>query len=311
MMPSFSDIEAVLAVARHGSFRSAAIALGMSRSALSHAIATFEKRLDVRLFHRSTRSVALTEAGRRFVAGVAPAFEEIRACIDDVTTTRHELSGTLRINTFAPAARWLMPSIFLEFMRRYPRVTLDIVTDGRLVDIVKEGFDAGIRLSHAVPLDMVAIDLGYDLTFAVVGSPDYLADHGLPTHPNDLQRHRCIGNRMPSGRKSPWRFWVDDKIIEAIYEGPAIFDDPVLILDAARAGAGLAYIPQREAEPFIADGSLSHVLANWMPASSGISLYYPGRRHTPAALRALSDLIKGQREVAREICTARISGISA
>lgn len=291
-MSSLSEIEAVLAVARHGSFRSAAIALGMSRSALSHAVATFERRLDVRLFHRTTRSVALTEAGRRFVSGVSPAFEEIRACIDDVSATRQELSGTLRINTFAPAASWLMQPIFLEYMRRYPGVRLDIVTDGRLIDIVKEGFDAGIRLNHAVPLDMIAIDLGYELRFAVVGSPSYLAEHGLPAHPDDLSRHRCIRNRMPSGKFSPWRFVRDDDIIEVCHEGPATLDDLHIILDAAKAGIGLAYVPERDAAAFIADGSLEQVLTDWMPIASGLRLYYPGRRHIPAALRALMELVK-------------------
>lgn len=291
-MSSLSEIEAVLAVARHGSFRSAAVALGLSRSALSHAIAAFERRLDVRLFHRTTRSVALTEAGRRFVEGVSAPFDEIVARIDDVSATRRELRGTLRVNTFAPAAGWLMRPMFLEYMRRHPGVHLDVVTDGRLVDIVKEGFDAGIRLGHAVPLDMVAVDLGCEVAFTVCASPAYLEEHGVPAHPDDLVRHRCVRNRMPSGKVAPWTFERDRYAVELRHEGPVTLDDVHLILQAAVAGVGLAYVTERDAAPFLADGSLLPVLADWMPAPVGLRLYYPGRRHVPAALRALIDLVK-------------------
>lgn len=292
-MPGLSEIEAVLAVARHGSFRSAAVALGLSRSALSHAIATFERRLGVRLFHRTTRSVALTDAGRRFVEGVSDPFDAIVARIDDVSATRRELRGTLRLNTFPSAAGWLMPSLFLEYMRRHPGVHLDIVTDGRLIDIVKEGFDAGIRLSHTVPLDMIAIDLGHDVAFTLCASPAYLAARGTPHHPRDLSGHQCIRNRMPSGKAAPWTFERDGETIKLCYEGPVTLDDVHLILEAARAGVGLACVPEADAASFIAGGSLRPVLSDWMPTPVGLRLYYPGRRHVPAALRAMIDLVKG------------------
>ena len=291
-MSSLSDIEAVLAVARYSSFRSAATALGVSRSALSHAVAAFERRLDLRLFHRTTRSVALTEAGRRFVEGVGPALEEIKACIDTVSATRPELGGTLRINTFAPAARWLLQPLFLPYLHRHPAVHLDIVTDGRFVDIVKEGFDAGIRPSAAVPLDMIALDLGHAFRFSVVAAPSYLARYGMPTHPDHLSAHRCICNRLPSGRISPWRFSIGGNVTESIYVGPMTLDDLPVILDATKAGIGLAYVPAEDVADAIGTGSLHPVLAEWMPESVPLSLYYPGRRHVPATLRAFIDVCR-------------------
>jgi len=192
------ELDAVLAVARHRGFRAAATELGMSRSALSHAIAALEAKLGVRLFHRTTRSVSLTEAGEQFVSGVAPALGQIREAMARAGSHRDTPAGTLRINTSAGAARQMEPLVF-EYLRRYPDMTVDIVTEGRLVDIVVDGFDAGVRLAELVPRDMIAVPLGPDQRFAVVGSPAYFKQHPKPRTPADLSRHRCIRSRLPSG----------------------------------------------------------------------------------------------------------------
>ena len=189
------ELEAVLAVARHRSFRAAATELGVSTSALSHAVAALEARIGVRLFNRTTRSVSLSEAGVQFADSIAPALSTIRAAIEQVGNFRDTLSGTLRINTSTGAARQAMP-LFIAFLQRYPEMKLDIVTEGRLIDIVVEGFDAGIRLAETVPRDMIAVPFGDRQRFAVVGSPTYFAQHKVPRTPADLNAHRCIRTRM-------------------------------------------------------------------------------------------------------------------
>src|SRR6202521_415163 len=199
------ELNAVLAVARHRGFRAAATELGMSRSALSHAIAALEAKLGVRLFHRTTRSVSLTEAGEQFVSGVAPALGQIREAMERAGSHRETPAGTLRINTSAGAARQMEPIVF-EYLRRYPDMTVDIVTEGRLVDIVVDGFDAGARLAELVPQDMISVPLGLDQRFAVVGSPAYFEHRPKPRTPAELSRHRCIRSRLPSGRIYRWEF---------------------------------------------------------------------------------------------------------
>lgn len=291
-----AELEAVQAVARHRNFRAAATQLGMSRSALSHAVAALEARLGARLFHRTTRSVTLTEAGERFVEETAPAIRDIRGAMERLADHRAEPAGTLRINASSGAARQIMGPILLEYVRRHPRVTLDIVTDGRLVDIVLEGFDAGVRLVEAVPRDMIAVPLGPPQRFAVVGAPSYFATWPRPRVPSDLTEHRCIRSRMPSGIIYRWEFERRSERIEVDGDGPLVLDDPNLMLEAARAGAGLAYLTEWNVADDLASGRLVRVLEDWTPSFPGLCLYYPGRRHVPAHLRALIDLI---RETAR------------
>ena len=285
------ELDAVLAVARHRGFRAAATELGMSRSALSHAIAALEAKLGVRLFHRTTRSVSLTEAGEQFVSGVAPALGQIREAMARAGSHRDTPAGTLRINTSAGAARQMEPLVF-EYLRRYPDMTIDIVTEGRLVDIVIDGFDAGVRLAELVPRDMIAVPLGPDQRFAVVGSPVYFKQHPKPRTPADLSRHRCIRSRLPSGGIYRWEFERHGEALAIDGEGPLILDEPNLMLAAARAGFGLAYLTEWNVAADLAAGSLVRVLDEWTPPFRGLSLYYPGRRHVPAALRAMIDLIR-------------------
>lgn len=292
------ELEAVVAVARHRSFRAAAQEMGVSTSALSHAVAALEARIGVRLFNRTTRSVSLSEAGVAFVAEVAPALSTIRSSLDAARHFRDTPSGTLRINTSAGAANQVMP-VFIEYVRRYPDMKLDIVTEGRLVDIVVGGFDAGIRLAQAVPKDMIAVPFGDRQRFAVVGSPAYFAQHAPPAKPADLKHHQCIRSRMPSGAIDHWEFEKRDRTLRISVEGALTLDEPALMLAAARAGLGLAYLTEWNVRADLEAGSLVRVLEDWTPPLDGLCLYFPGRRHVPAGLRALIELIRERADALR------------
>lgn len=287
-----TELDAVIAVARLGSFRAAATELGMSSSALSHAVAALETRLGVRLFNRTTRSVSATDAGGQFIARVAPALAEIGGAIEDINSHRDTPVGTLRINTSAGAARMILTPIILDYMQRYPDMNVVLVTEGRLVDIVGQGFDAGIRLAEAVPQDMIAIPIGGDVRMVVVGSPDYFDKRDMPVVPADLLRHRCIRARMATGAIWSWEFERRGEAVEVDVPGALTLDETTLMLEATLAGAGLAYLNEWAVRDHIAEGRLVPVLEEWSPPYPGLCLYYPGRRHVPAGLRALIELIR-------------------
>lgn len=292
MRSGLTELEAVLAVARHGSFRAAAASLEMSTSALSQSVASLETRIGARLFHRTTRSVRLTEAGERFVAEVGPALADIRSAIERASDQGEAPAGTLRINTSAGAARWVMVPYLIPYMQRYPGVHLDLVTEDRLIDIVREGFDAGFRTADTVPRDMIAVPFGPPIRFAVVGSPAYFARHERPRTPADLAGHRCIRARMPAGHIYHWEFERHGEVLEVDVDGPMTLDDPELMLEAAHAGLGLTYLAEFHVAEDLAAGRLERVLEAWTPPFERLCLYFPGRRHVPAALRALIDLLK-------------------
>lgn len=287
-----TEFDAVVAVARLGSFRAAATQLGMSSSALSHAVAALEARLGVRLFNRTTRSVAMTDAGEQFIARVGPALAEIGGAIEGINSHRDTPTGTLRINTSAGAARMILTPIILEYLRRYPDMKLVLVTEGRLVDIVGQGFDAGIRIAEAVPQDMIAIPIMGDQRMVVVGSPAYVAQHGQPVVPADLHHHRCIRARMATGAIWHWEFEQRGEAVEIDVPGALTLDETTLMVEAALAGAGLTYLSEWTVREHIAAGRLIPMLEAWSPPYPGLCLYYPGRRHVPAGLRALIDLIR-------------------
>ncbi|EYF05077.1 LysR family transcriptional regulator [Chondromyces apiculatus] len=297
------ELEAVLAVARRKGFRPAAAELGMSTSALSSAVAGLEARLGVRLFHRTTRSVSLTEAGEQFVARIAPALGDIQGAMEAVNSLRQTPAGTLRINAALGAARAVFAPIVLAYLRRYPAMTVDIVTEGRMIDIVAEGYDAGIRLSEHVPRDMVRVPLGGDLRMAIVASPDYFATHPPPRVPADLAAHECIRARLPSGAPSRWELAHHGETLHLDVPGRLILDAPLLMLDAARAGMGVALLAEWYVAKDLAAGRLVRVLAEWTPPFPGLALYYPAGRHLPAGLRAFIEVIRevnGRREGRRK-----------
>lgn len=292
MRSGLTELEAVLAVARRGSFRAAAAELEMSTSALSQSVAALEARIGTRLFHRTTRSVRLTEAGERFVAEVAPAVAGIRGAMERAGESADEPIGTLRLNTSAGAARRLMKPLLIPYMQRHPRVQLELVTEARLIDIVREGYDAGFRTLDVVPGDMVAVPLGAPIRHTVVGSPAYFAKHGRPRHPGDLVDHVAIRARMPSGHIYHWEFERHGETLVVDVPGVVTLDEPHLLREAALAGLGLIYLSEYDAEVDLAAGRLEQVLEDWTPPFDRLALYYPGRRHVPAPLRALVSLIR-------------------
>ncbi len=291
---SLIELEAVAAVARTCGFRSAARELGMSSSALSHAIAALEERIGVRLFNRTTRSVALSPAGEQFVAEIAPALATIGSAIDNAGEHGAEPSGRLRINTSLGAARMLLTPLFLEYGRLYPRVEVEIVTEGALVDVIGQGFDAGIRLAEAVPPDMIAVPILAQLRSVVVGSPAYFEEWGVPQVPTDLLRHRCIRARMASGRLYRWEFERRGESMLIDAPGTLTLDESGLMLEAALAGAGLTYLAEQAVAEHVAAGRLAIALEDWTPPYPGLSLYFAGRRNVPLRLRALIELIRSR-----------------
>ena len=285
------ELEAVLAVARRQGFRPAAAELGMSTTALSNAVAGLEARLGVRLFHRTTRSVSLTEAGEQFVSRVAPAMADIRGAMQAANSQRQKPAGTLRINAALGAIRMIAP-IALEFLRRYPDMILDIVTEGRLVDIVAEGFDAGLRPSELVPRDMIRVPIGRSMRMAVVATPEYFARHPAPKSPADLAAHQCIRARLPNGAPYRWEFARRGETVNVDVPGNLIVDAPMLMLDAVRSSFGLAHLAEWYVAEDIEAGRLVRVLQEWTPPFPGLALYYPAGRHVPVGLRAFIDLIR-------------------
>lgn len=252
---------------------------------------SLEARLNVRLFHRTTRSVALTEAGQEFVDAVTPALGDLEAALVAASARRATPSGTLRINASASAARQMMPLI-LQYLGRHPKMQVDLVTEGRLVDIVAAGFDAGIRIAEAVPKDMIAIPLGPRQEPMIVGSPRYLAGRSKPERPLDLLEHRCIRTRLPSGAIWKWELERDGEAVAMDVDGPLTFDDSALMLEAALNGAGLAYLTDNQLPDLLATGRLVRVLSDYTPPYPGLCLYYSGKRHIPSGLRALIDLVR-------------------
>ncbi|NZA26471.1 LysR family transcriptional regulator [Luteimonas sp. SJ-92] len=289
---SLSDLKAFAHVARHRGFQRAADALGVSRSSLSHALKALERRLGVRLLHRTTRSVALTEAGEQLLQRLGPLLQELEDLLDTVSHGQDELVGTLRINANKGGARWLLGHAIPTLLQRHPRIALDLVTEGRLVDIVAEGFDAGVRLAEAVPKDMVAVPFGNDLRFVAVASPAYIESLGKPATPADLMTHRCIRQRLPSGKRYRWEFEKGNREIALDVPGALSLDDNDLMVEAASAGLGIAYVPESFARPALDAGALLLLLEDWTPALPGLCLYYASFRHVPAPLRALISVLR-------------------
>lgn len=290
--PSLNDLAAFAAVAGQQSFRRAAEIMGVSRSALSHAIIGLEAKLDVRLLNRTTRSVSLTQAGSRLLARLDPVLQELDQALDTLSEERGTPSGILRINANKSGARILLAGVVPRFLDLYPDVELDLVSEGRLVDIVEQGFDAGIRLLETVPKDMVAVKFGGDVRFIAVAAPSYLDGKARPHTPDDLYAHCCVRQRLPSGKRYRWEFSKRGAEVAIDVPGNLTLDDNDLLVQAAAAERGIAYVPEHFAKPLLDSGHLVTVLDDWCPPTPGLALYYPRSRHVPSPLRAFIDLLK-------------------
>lgn len=295
---NLSDLDAVLAIRRRGSFRAAALDLGMSTSALSNAVSKLEGQLGVRLFNRTTRSVSLTESGIRFVEQVGPALGDLHRALDAVRSEQEKPTGTLRINTFATAGREILSPLILEYLRRFPDVRIDLVTEGRLMDIVADGFDFGVRSQTLVPADMIAIPISPARRYAVVGSPDYFANRSLPVVPSDLGAHHCIRTRLPSGAIFRWAFEVEGQSVQVDVDGPITLDEASLARMAVLEGVGIGFFMESDVQDDIAAGRLIRVLEPWTPPVSPLCLYYASRRNQPAAFKVFVDVA---RELSRKV----------
>jgi len=288
-MTDLNVLASFAAVARLRSFRQAALERGVSASALSHALRALEERLGVRLLHRTTRSVTPTQAGQQLLARLAPALRDIDDALLELSSLQEVPTGKLRLNVPRPAARLLLGPMLARFAARYPRVQVELVTDDGLIDIVRDGFDAGIRFGETVAADMIAVPVGAPQPFVVVAAPAYLAAHGTPQAPRELLAHACIGRRFPSGRQYAWEFAQGVSVAVA---GPLVFDDDELMLGAARDGAGLAYVYEADARADIAAGRLVCVLEGWHAPAPRYFLYYSSRKQMPAALRGFIEMLR-------------------
>lgn len=293
--PSLNDLTAFVAVASRRSFRHAADELGMAPSTLSHAMRALEERMGVRLLNRTTRSVSPTEAGFELLGRLQPALATLDDALDSIATFRGNVAGNVRINAPRLAATLLVRDVLPPMAERFPGVVVDIVVEGRLIDIVSAGFDAGVRLAGSIHKDMVAVPLGTSISFICVASPAYLERFGEPGTPDDLKNHLCIGHRMPSGKLYRWEFERAGQELTIEVGGPVILDDEELMVDAAVNGLGIAYVASPAAETALTEGRLRQVLTAWAPAPEGVAVYYPGHRAVPSALRAFLDVVKSLR----------------
>lgn len=297
---NLSDLKAFTQVARLRGFQKAADALGVSRSSLSHAIKGLERRLGVRLLHRTTRSVAVTEAGEQLLQRLSPVLRELDELLDAASHGQDELVGTLRINANKGGAQWLLRHVVPTFQQRHPRVALDLVAEGQLVDVVAEGFDAGVRLAEAVPKDLIAVPFGGDIRFVAVAAPRYIEAFGRPATPNDLMSHRCIRQRLPSGKRYRWEFEKGRQQLALDVPGTLCLDDNDLMVEAACDGLGIAFVPEPFARPALNSGALVLLLEDWTPASPGLCLYYADFRHVPAPLQAFIAVVREATLLAQE-----------
>jgi DNA-binding transcriptional LysR family regulator len=288
----FAEMNAFVAIAERSSFAKAAVHLGTSRSALSETIRSLEEKLGVRLLNRTTRSVALTEVGERLLSELRPVLDSFEAALESVNVFRDKPGGHLRLTVPRPAAKSVIEPILSKFLAAYPAISLEIITDSALTDIVRDRFDAGIRPGHRVGRDMIAVRVGEDARPTVVASPDYLRRHPAPKVPEDLQSHNCIRLRFASGAMQPWIFERRGKNMEVVVKGSLVVSDGDLALRTALDGIGIARLPLSGIETHIARKRLVPLLGDWMPRSVGFYLYYPSRRQIPAALKAFIGFMK-------------------
>lgn len=287
-----SELAAFDAVARHRSFRRASEERGVTASAISHAVSNLEARLGIRLLNRTTRSVSLTDAGSQLLAHLSPAFADIGTALDTLNRFRDTPFGRVRMTVPNSIAPFVLGPVIGPLMTQNPHLELEIVATDTLVDIVAEGFDAGIRLGESLRDGMTAVRINPRLSFTVVGSPAYFARRPVPLVPSDLRDHVCIRNMHPSGIGYPWSFGRDGQQIDVEPGGPMILHDHELMIEAALSGIALAYVWADRAGPHVASGRLVDCLTDWIEPESPLYLYYPSRKYVSAGLRAVIDILR-------------------
>lgn len=287
-----ADFAYFIALAKHRSFRRAGLELGVSASALSHSLKGLEARVGVRLLNRTSRSVTLTAAGEEIYASLSAPFDEIGIAVEGLNRYRDEPAGRISLNVMEEASSLLLDPVLPIFVQRYPGIAIDVAVTNRLVDVVAEGADAGIRWGGTVPEDMIAQRLSGDIRWIVVGAPSYLDLHGSPLHPHDLPKHHCLRLRLGDESVYHWEFEKDGEEIAIDVPGAITLDHTRLALSLAASGTALAYLPEPTAAPLLAGGHLRVVLADWASMGPGFHIYYPGRRQLPTGLRLLIDLTR-------------------
>ncbi|SIQ46776.1 DNA-binding transcriptional regulator, LysR family [Rhizobium sp. RU35A] len=288
-----NDLLAFIAVARERSFTKAAAKMGVSQSALSHTLRQLEARLGVRLLTRTTRAVSATEAGQRLLDGISTHFDEIEAELDALSAWRERPAGSIRITASDHAITWILWPKLRTFLKDYPDIKVELIRDNGLTDIVTERFDAGVRMGEQLAKDMISARISPDFPFAVVGAPSYFAQNPPPLHPQDLVRHTCINERLPTfGGFWIWEFEKDGQETRIRVEGQLASNTCYQSILAAAEGFGLAFVPEDVAEPYLADGRLLRVLEDWTPPWDGYHLYYPSRRQSSPAFTALVNALR-------------------
>lgn len=286
------DLNVFMSLARHGGFRKAALDLDVSASAMSHALRGLEARLGVRLINRNARSVTLTEAGEELLVRLETGFGEIAAGVEGLNRYRSSPAGRLRINVLSDAARLLLAPVITEYTAAHPDVHLEVMVQDRMVDIVGEGFDAGIRFGGRVPEDMIALPIGPSLKWIMVASPDYLAEHGTPEEPDDLRRHRCIGLRMGTGAVYRWELEQGSDVRSMNLDWSVVVSETALAVEVAQRGGGIAYCLHGRVEACLGNGTLQEVLPTWSSDGEAFHIYYPSRRQQSEALKIFIEFLR-------------------
>jgi len=291
--PKFDDLYVFLCVAREGSFTRAAHKLGVSQSALSQTVRALEERLQIRLLTRTTRSVSPTAAGERLLATLAPCLDGIETELNVLREQREKPAGLVRITCSDNVLRILVLPKLVPILREYPDIQLEFDVNNGFRNIVADRFDAGIRLGEAIDRDMIAVPIEPPVRMCAVATPDYLARFGVPQHPRDLLQHRCINLRMQSaGGLYAWEFEKDRRALNVRVDGPLIFNTAPPIVDAALAGLGIAFLGEMDFVPYLQDGRLQHVLADWCPPFAGHHLYYPSRKQPSTAFKLVVEALR-------------------
>ncbi|MEB6605241.1 LysR family transcriptional regulator [Aeromonas sanarellii] len=287
-----AELAVFAAVARHQSFSKAALELGVSASALSHSLKGLENRLGIRLLNRSTRAVVATDAGQRLLAQLLPTLTQLEGALEELTRHGDEPVGRLKICGPRAAIQELLAPVLIDYLVRYPRMQVEVVELELMPRLIEDGFDAALFYGDLLPKEMIAVPLGAQQRYLVVGAPAYLAARGIPRHPSELSQHDCIGYRLTPHHHYRWAFAADDKLLEIEVSGPLTTSTPALYLGAAEAGLGLAYCQEEEVREALAAGRLVSVLDDWSPSFAGFNLFYPGRHQLGSGLRALIDMLK-------------------